>query len=369
MPMNQKVCSWIITAGLIAQVAWGQAAAKPAAAPAAALAVATNATAATTNQAATGPAPKIQFNTTVYDFGSTSAVQQLAGKFIISNTGSGTLEIKKPQPSCGCTVPALTKDKLAPGESTELTFTLNVSTPRGHLEKHITVPSNDPTQPTANLTLKADIVPTFDVTPPNVNLGNIHQGQTTSVVVQVKRLDSKPFGLVKAEASLKNIRPKLGPVDSSNAVAQLTIEIEADGSPRPLNDTVRVFGADATVPAFTVPILGRIVGDVTASPEAQFWGIADAENWPSGHPEQAVRKFMLVCTKTGANFEIKKATTELADVTVEVKPVEVGKSYEVIATLAKAPKQSARGSIKVETNIDSQPTIDLGLTINVLKRN
>ena len=33
--MNQKVCSWIVTAGLIAQVAWGEEAAKPAAAPAA----------------------------------------------------------------------------------------------------------------------------------------------------------------------------------------------------------------------------------------------------------------------------------------------------------------------------------------------
>ena len=354
--MNQKLCSWMIAVSLVAQVAWGQGAA-------------TDPAATTTNQAADGPAPKIQFDTVVYDFGTTSSVQQLSGKFVISNVGSGTLEIKKPQPSCGCTVPALKNDKLAPGESTDLAFTVNVGSPRGHFEKQITVPSNDPNQPSVRLTLKADIVPTFEVTPQNIGLGDIHQGKTTNVVVQIKRLDSKPLGLTKVEAGLKSVRPNLNPVEGSNDVADLTIEIEADGAPGPLNDSVRVFGSDPTQPAIVVAINARIVGDVTASPQAQFWGIADAENWPSGHPEQAIRKFTLVCTKPGANLEIKKATTELNDVTVDVKPLEAGKSYEVVATLAKAPKQSERGTIKVETNIESQPTLELGLTINVLKRN
>ena len=118
-----------------------------------------------------------------------------------------------------------------------------------------------------------------------------------------------------------------------------------------------------------MPVSARFVGDVTATPEAQFWGIADPENWPGAHPEQAQRKFQLVLNKPDGKLEIKKATTELADVTVDVKPVEEGKKYEVVATLAKAPKQSERGNIKVETNLESQPTIDLGLTINVIKRN
>ena len=359
--MNHKVSSWIVAAGLIAQIASAQTATAPVAAPAPA--------ATATNAAPAGPAPKIQFDTTVYDFGSTSAVQQLAGKFIISNTGSGTLEIKKPQPSCGCTVPALKADKLAPGEKTELTFTVNVGVPRGHLEKHITVPSNAPSQPTVNLTLKADIVPTFDVTPPNISLGNIHQGSITNIVIQIKRLDGKPLGLTKVEAGSKSTRPKLGAVEGTNNTVSLTVEIEADGAPRALNDTVRVFGADPLQPSIVVAINGRSGGDVTATPEAQFWGIADADNWPGGHPEQQARKFTITSNKPDLNFEIKKVSTDLGDVTVEFKPVVPGKTYEVIATLAKAPKQSERGTIKVETNLAGQPTVELGLTINVLKRN
>jgi hypothetical protein len=319
--------------------------------------------------AKTGPAPKLVLDKTVYDFGTTSTVSQLAGKFIISNTGDAVLELKKPVPSCGCTVPALKADKLAPGEKTELNFTVNISTPRGHVEKHITLPSNDPSQPSVNLTLKADIVPTFDVVPQAVSLGNIHQGTITNIAANVKRIDGKPLGLTRAESGQAFVRVKLEPVEGSPDAGQLRIEVEAEGAPRQFNETVKVFAGDSTQPAVTVPVSGRIVGDVTANPEAQFWGIADPETWPGGHPEQQQRKFSIVLNKPGATLEIKKATTELSDVSVEVKPIEAGKSYEVVATLAKSPKQSERGSIKLETNLASQPTVELGLTVNVLKRN
>jgi hypothetical protein len=45
--------------------------------------------------------------------------------------------------------------------------------------------------------------------------------------------------------------------------------------------------------------------------------------------------------------------------------VEEGKSYEITVTLDKAPKQSERGSVKVETNMGN---LELGITVNVLKR-
>jgi hypothetical protein len=350
--MNQKVCAWLVAAGLIAQFACAEEAAKTTAAAPAANAV-----------------PKIKFDKTVYDFGSTSMVQKLEGKFVISNVGSATLENIKAQPSCGCTTTKPKIDKLAPGESTDLPFTVNVGMPRGHLEKHITVTSNDPQEPSVNLTLKADIVPTFDVIPPNIGLGNIHQGETTNITVEIKRLDGKPLGLTRAESGNPSIHPKLGTVEGSNQVVELTVEIVAGGSPHVVNDQVRLYAGDAPQPAIVIPVNARIVGDISARPEAQFWGIVDPDNWPGAHPEQATRKFTIVSNKPDANFEIKKATTDLAGVTVSYSAIVTGKTYEVVATLDKAPKQSERGKITLETNLPSQPTLELALTINVLRRN
>ncbi len=376
--MNRKVLVMITSVGLLGFVAQAEDAlkiadtVKPAAAAKAADTIVKTAGAATNTAEATvkaGPAPKIQFDKTVYDFGSTSMVSQLVGKFIISNVGEGTLEIKKPQAACGCTVPALKADKLAPGEKTELAFTLNISSPRGHVEKHITVPSNDPNQPSVKLTLSADIVPTFEATPGNLNLGNLRQGAITNLAVTLTRLDGKPLGTNRVETGGKYLRAKLQPVEGSTNTVELKVEVEAEGAPRQVNDNIRVFSGDNTQPTVIVPISVRFVGDLTTTPEAQFWGIADPENWPGAHPEQAQRKFQIACNKPDTKLEIRKATSTIADVTVEVKPIEEGKTYEVVATLAKAPKQSERGSIKVETNLESQPTVELGLTINVLKRN
>src|SRR5262249_4393475 len=151
--------------------------------------------------------------------GKTSMVTQLAGKFIITNAGKGPLDIQAPKPSCGCTVPALKKNKLEPGESTELAFTVNVGIPSGPLSKTINVPSNYTSQPSITLSLKAEIVPTFEATPQNISLGNVHQGAVTNLTVQIKRLDGKPLGLTKAEAGTKNVRPKLVLSEGTNNTA------------------------------------------------------------------------------------------------------------------------------------------------------
>src|SRR5271163_4192441 len=109
--------------------------------------------------AATPPAaaPKIQFDKTVYNFGTTSLVDSVTGTFTYQNVGTADLNIKKPQPSCGCTVASVKPDVLKPGESGQLVFTVRVGGQRGQLEKHITVPSNDPQAEKVSLSIKIEM--------------------------------------------------------------------------------------------------------------------------------------------------------------------------------------------------------------------
>src|SRR5262245_40007272 len=78
--------------------------------------------------------PKIKFDKIVYDFGKTSVVEQVAGKFTFENVGDGELKVSKPTTSCGCTVAAVKPDVLKPGEKGELSFTLNLGKSRATLE-------------------------------------------------------------------------------------------------------------------------------------------------------------------------------------------------------------------------------------------
>jgi hypothetical protein len=350
--MNRTLVMLVLSVGMLGSVSRAQDTNKPAAA------------------AAPTGAPKIVFDKTVYDFGTTSMVSSLTGTFTFHNGGDATLELKKPTTSCGCTVAGVKPQTLKPGEKGELIFTMNVGNiTRGHAEKHITVPSNDAATPSVNLTVRADIVPTFDLTPTQVPVGDIRQGVITNMVVQVKRVDGKKVNLSKVEATGSYIHATVVPVDGSDGTAvRVVVEINGQGSPRRFNETVRGYGDNPSQPVFQFPVYGRLVGDVTVNPEAVFWGIADPEHWPGARPELMTTRTITVTSNVADKpLAITNPSCSLTDITMSVSIVTTDKVYQVIAKLAAPPKDSERGSITFSTGLASQPTVTVPVTVNVLK--
>ncbi|MEI6085377.1 MAG: DUF1573 domain-containing protein [Verrucomicrobiota bacterium] len=321
-------------------------------------------------EAAPSGGPKIQLDKTVYDFGSTSLVSKLEGVFIISNVGDAPLEKIKAQPSCGCTSAPMKTDKLAPGEKTELAFTVNVGAMnRGHLEKHITITSSDPKQPSVNLTLKADIVSVYEFNPQSIMVGDLRLGSSTNTEIQVKRTDGKPLGVTKVEGAGTFVRTKLEATEGSNTTAIIRVEIVAEGVARRFNDSVRVFGENATQPLLVIPVGGRFVGDIALSQESLFWGVADSENWPGPRGEIATtRKIIISSNLPDQKLELTNLNSSIPELKVALKPVNEGKSFELVAILEKLPKESATGTIKFDTNLKSQPQLEIKVSINILKR-
>ena len=52
---------------------------------------------------------------------------------------------------------------------------------------------------------------------------------------------------------------------------------------------------------------------------------------------------------------------------VELVPKENGKTYEIVAKLADLPKETIRGTISIESNLPSQPKLEVPITVSVLK--
>jgi hypothetical protein len=202
-------------------------------------------------------APRIQFDTTVYDFGTTSGVQSVTGTFTFSNAGDGELSIGSPKPSCGCTVASVKPGKLKPGETGELVFTLNMYNHGGLISKTINVPSNDPATTNVVLTIQVDNQLTYVLTPTTLTVGDLRAGATTNVSVEVRRTDGKKLSIDHTETG--------GAVDAQveridNQTARLNLKVLAFGSPRRFNETVRVYTEGETTPVGTVTIHGRVVG-------------------------------------------------------------------------------------------------------------
>lgn len=103
-------------------------------------------------------APRVEFNTTSYDFGEKAEGEPVEYNFTIKNTGKSDLLIRKVKASCGCTTVQPSKNILKPGESTEIKALFRTNGYSGRQSKSITVITNDPKSSTTVLRLSGNVV-------------------------------------------------------------------------------------------------------------------------------------------------------------------------------------------------------------------
>jgi hypothetical protein len=304
--------------------------------------------------------PKIKFDQTTYDFGKTSQVERVTGTFTFQNVGDGVLKMGKPSTSCGCTVAGVKPEILQPGEKGELTFTLNLPKTRAILQKQITVDSNDPDTPKTVLTVKADYTPLYDIAPISFYF-NLHKGDATNISARVTRTDTKPFQVAKITPSQPWIEAKAEPEPSStNHAMRISATVKPDGAPRYFSEFLTVFVEGSEQPAFNVTFSGRLLGDLTLSPESLYWPITD--------PQKALTlRKILVRSSLADKLEVKNVSSSLQNINVDAVPNADGKTVEIVAKLASVPDRTTNGVIRLETNVPSQPKIEVPVYINIIR--
>lgn len=101
--------------------------------------------------------PEISIAEKEFNFGKVSEGVETRHVFKITNTGKKTLKIFKTEVKCGCTVPKLKKDEIAPGETVDLEVVMDTSMKQGNISKPITITSNDPLHRQSVILLKAQV--------------------------------------------------------------------------------------------------------------------------------------------------------------------------------------------------------------------
>ena len=110
-------------------------------------------TAPTEKKAVNGP--KMEFETSVMDYGLIEHNSDGKREFVLTNTGNTPLIISNAKGSCGCTVPTWPKAPIAPGESASIG--VKYDTKRiGKFTKTITLTTNAP-EKTKILTIKGEV--------------------------------------------------------------------------------------------------------------------------------------------------------------------------------------------------------------------
>jgi hypothetical protein len=195
-----------------------------------------------------GPAPKIQFEKPIYEFGRAKGGDTVKYDFIFTNTGDALLEITSAQPSCGCTTAGDWSRKVEPGKTGVIPVQFNTGNYSGDVEKTVTVSSNDKSQPQVVLRIKGTVWRPIDIQPTMAYLSiNAETVSNASTVVRIINNESEPLVLSAPESNNKLFVPTLTtnkegkeysvtiktvpPLNPSNLAGQITMKSSSTNSP------------------------------------------------------------------------------------------------------------------------------------------
>lgn len=106
-------------------------------------------------------APNIMVSPIQHDFGYVIQGTTTSYDYTVSNLGSDILKINDVRPACGCTSVLISKGEILPHDTADLRVDFNSNGFSGNVKKSVYILSNDPKNPTMELTYIANVVKTF----------------------------------------------------------------------------------------------------------------------------------------------------------------------------------------------------------------
>ena len=262
--------------------------------------------------------PKIEFESTVYDFGKVGPAQRLNGEFKFTNTGDALLKITKVEKCCGA-VTQLDKKELAPGESGVLKVQYTSSRTATKIMKRLYVNSNDKETPRATLTIKAETVLKVAYEPRNMRL-MLNKENAGCPKIKLKSTKNKPFSITSFTATNDALTADF---DSSVEATQFVLEPKADLEKLMSRKSGRInisvaFPEPGAKPE-TITIVFQSLSRFTIRPSMLII-LYDSQNKP-------VKKLLWITNNYDEDFEIESTSIKEDNIKV-LSQKKVGKRYQ-----------------------------------------
>jgi hypothetical protein len=320
--------------------------------------------------AATSPdeakSPHLSLVEPLKDFGTVPKGQKLDWTFEIKNSGTTDLEIISAKPSCGCTVADFDK-VIKPGKTGKVTAHVETVNFAGPIAKAITIESNDPNTPSAQVTITAVVKPYVEAYPAGYVRYNMLQGETAKQTVTLYSEDEEPFEIVKVEAPQDWIQVDVKKAQGTDLVqkvgrpgqAQYKLDITVGGPNAqigPLAEKIKVLTNSKHQPEYSISVSGVVRPTYRVEPTGVNFGeVAPSDT--AATRTITVRSNSLTAPEA---FVVDKVESGIAGVSAAVKPTEKKGEYEVTLQIAKDAKPGALdGSVLIHTTDSVKPTVTI----------
>lgn len=144
-----------------------------------------------------------------FNFGTLVQGEKLHHTFSIKNNGDSPLSILRVVPSCGCTAANVSSPVIQPGKSGEIKIVFDSTNFTGKVTKNIAIETNDPKASTYTLSLNGTIIEEVQITPRQLNLGQIKAGNSTKSNVTLINRGNRPLKIISVKAQIPQITAEI----------------------------------------------------------------------------------------------------------------------------------------------------------------
>jgi hypothetical protein len=314
----------------------------------------------------TAKAPRLTVVDPIKDFGTVAKGEKLDWSFAVKNTGSSDLEIIAARPSCGCTVADFDK-MVKPGSTGKVTAHVDTTNFAGPISKTVTLETNDPSTPTAQVTITAIVKPYVEAYPAGYVRFNMLQGDVEKQSVLLYSEEETPFEIVKVEAPQDWIRVEAKKAEGADLVpsvgrkgqAQYRLDITVGGPDAkigPLAEKVHVVTNSQHQPEYWVSVAGVVRPTIRVEPT----GVNFGEVAPNDTSATRVITLRTNNVKAPDTFVVSKAESSVPGVTASVAPTDNKGEYTVTLQVGKNAKPGAiDGNVTIFTSDKVKPEITI----------
>ncbi|HYC91907.1 MAG TPA: DUF1573 domain-containing protein [Thermoanaerobaculia bacterium] len=312
----------------------------------------------------TAKAPRLTLVEPLKDFGTVPKGTKIDWAFEIKNTGTADLEIISAKPTCGCTVADYDK-VIKPGAKGKVAAVVDTTGFAGPISKAVTLETNDPNTPNAQVTISAVVKPYVEAYPAGYVRFNMLQGDTEKQSVTLYSEEEEPFEIVKIESPQEWIKVEPKKLTGTDVVpeigrkgqAQYKIDITVGGDDArigPLAEKIHVVTNSKHQPEYWLSVAGVVRPPYRVEPTGINFGEV-APNDSAATRTISIRSNNL---KAPAAFSVTKVESGVAGVTADVKPTDRPGEYSVTLQVAKDAKPGALdGNVTIYTSDKAKPTV------------
>ncbi len=218
------------------------------------------------------------FPVTSHNFGTVAKGSKTDYRFVFRNLYEEDLHVVGVRTSCGCTSPSVTQNTLKTHETAEVVASFNTRTFTGQHGATLTVTFDKPFYAEVQLRVAGNIRGDVTFDPPFIDLGNVDLGKGTERKIRIARNGSSPWEIKDVRSANPNFEVTLSkPTHTgSQTLYDLVAKLKPSTPAGYIKGQLILVTNDARATQIPVDVEGRVVAEVTVSPQLLALGAVQA---------------------------------------------------------------------------------------------